>query len=656
MLKIKCDRLFANTVTLISVLIFGVIMAVSVSNAEAQAISEGFEAAPPTGWEVQNRSTTIGTTGWFQGNAVFPAHSGPATSYIGANFNNTTGTNTISNWLFPPSRTFNNGDVITFYTRVGDGSPFPDRLELRLSTNGAGTNVGTTADSVGDFTTLLLSVNPNLIGGGYPDQWTQFTITLADLPGPTVGRLAFRYFVTNGGPSGDNSNFIGIDTFQYTPFTTPTESQLQFSSTNFTGTEADGAATITVNRTNGTTGAVSVNFATSNGSATGGASCITGVDYVSTNGTLNFADGESSQTFPVTICNDAENDPGENVNLTLSNPTGGTTLGFPSTAILTIDVPDNPTSYDFFGNGLTDFAVLTFPTSGGQIRWRVLRNDNPSPPGPGQATIFDIPWGQSATDILPNIGDYDGNGITDLTVFRSNTYYTLPLNGTGQAPGNPIYQQWGLSTDFVGADGDYDGDGKMDNTVIRDVNGSLVWYVLRSSDSTVAYFYYGTNASDIPLAGADYNGDGIDDPTVVRIGGSGQLSYYVGNTNGGIQQVVQWGSFLTDFVVPGGDYDGDGKADFMVWRGFGNGTDGVWYLRTSSGNVSYTQFGIPGDDGTRDRALRGGDYDGDGKDDIAVYRDSNTTFYVLRSSGGVQTQQWGVPGNLNIPVAAFGVQ
>ena len=39
---------------------------------------------------------------------------------------------------------------------------FADRLELRLSTNGASTNVGTTTTSVGDFTTLLLTVNPLL--------------------------------------------------------------------------------------------------------------------------------------------------------------------------------------------------------------------------------------------------------------------------------------------------------------------------------------------------------------------------------------------------------------------------------------------------------------------------------------------------------------
>ena len=44
-----------------------------------------------------------GTTGWFQGNnAVFPAQGGAPTSYIGSNFNNGTGTSTLSNWLLTP--------------------------------------------------------------------------------------------------------------------------------------------------------------------------------------------------------------------------------------------------------------------------------------------------------------------------------------------------------------------------------------------------------------------------------------------------------------------------------------------------------------------------------------------------------------------------
>jgi hypothetical protein len=99
-----------------------------------------------------------------------------------------------------------------------------------MSTAGSSTNVGTTSTSVGDFTNLLLEINPNLVTGGYPESWTLFTVTLSGVGTPTTGRLAFRYFVTDGGPSGANSNYIGIDTVDYVyteppqgPCDTPTD-------------------------------------------------------------------------------------------------------------------------------------------------------------------------------------------------------------------------------------------------------------------------------------------------------------------------------------------------------------------------------------------------------------------------------------------------
>ena len=168
---------------------------------------------PGKGWVQTNHSTTIGTTGWFQGNdAIFPSHQGAPNSYIAANFNNTTGTNTISNWLLTRAVTLQNGLSMTFWTRTTTANPFPDRLQVRMSKNGTSTNVGTTATDVGDFTTLMLDINPTYTVGGYPEVWTQQTVTITGVPSATLGRLAFRYFVENAGPTGANSNYIGIDT------------------------------------------------------------------------------------------------------------------------------------------------------------------------------------------------------------------------------------------------------------------------------------------------------------------------------------------------------------------------------------------------------------------------------------------------------------
>ena len=114
-----------------------------------------------------------------------------------------------------PTVTIQDGDTVSFWTRGPDSSTFPDRLELRMSLNGGSTNCGTLPDDVGDFTALLVEINPALVVGGYPETWTQFTATISGVPTPTPGRFALRYYVTNGGSSGTNSNYIGVDLFEY---------------------------------------------------------------------------------------------------------------------------------------------------------------------------------------------------------------------------------------------------------------------------------------------------------------------------------------------------------------------------------------------------------------------------------------------------------
>lgn len=77
--------------------------------AGAVDLTEGFDNIadlPSKGWSLQNLSSPVGLTNWFQGNTgVFVAEAGPDSSYLGANFNNTTGANTISNWAITPTLT-----------------------------------------------------------------------------------------------------------------------------------------------------------------------------------------------------------------------------------------------------------------------------------------------------------------------------------------------------------------------------------------------------------------------------------------------------------------------------------------------------------------------------------------------------------------------
>src|SRR5439155_1117381 len=111
---------------------------------------------------------------------------------------------------------------------------------------------------------------------------------------------------------------------------------LAFSAAAYGVNENSGVATITVKRAGGTNGAVSVQYAT-----VAGGTATAGSDYTSGSGTLNWADGEAGdKTFSVAIANDSLKESDETINLSLSNPGGGVTLGSPNTAVLTINDDD----------------------------------------------------------------------------------------------------------------------------------------------------------------------------------------------------------------------------------------------------------------------------------------------------------------------------
>ncbi len=215
--------------------------------AQAQSFTENFDAVDPLfttgGWFGQNNSENSDPTytAWQQGTDFRPqgrelyAHSGDPTSYALANYQATLGslgTEDISLWMIPPMVTLRNGDQIKFWTQcIPPGATiYPDRMQVRLSTAGNSTNVGTTALDVGDFTTLLLDINPNystnqnpgpptgtpLIVDGFPNFWTQYTLTLSGLPsGGVTGRFAFRYFVEDSGINGPHGNVVGVDDLEY---------------------------------------------------------------------------------------------------------------------------------------------------------------------------------------------------------------------------------------------------------------------------------------------------------------------------------------------------------------------------------------------------------------------------------------------------------
>lgn len=180
-----------------------------------QSFTEEFDTlqnAYNRGWRFINHSEPIGPLQWVNGGIAPYSGVGVIFSNFNAGFN----TAIISNWAISPALVMQNGDKIVFYT--SSLGIFADRLQVRISQNADGLDVGTHAKDVGSFITSLLDINstyevdPPL---AYPTEWTRFEAKVFGLDGPTKGRFAFRYFVEDGGPAGNNSFGIAIDSLAY---------------------------------------------------------------------------------------------------------------------------------------------------------------------------------------------------------------------------------------------------------------------------------------------------------------------------------------------------------------------------------------------------------------------------------------------------------
>ncbi len=269
---------------------------------------------------------------------------------------------------------------------------------------------------------------------------------------------------------------------------------------------------------------------------------------------------------------------------------------------------------DFDGDGKTDLSVYRPDAS---ASWYILPSVNNS--------FYGVGFGLSADVITP--GDYDGDGKTDYAIFRPSTgiWYVQVKAGF------LVAQPFGQNGD-IPVQADYDGDGKTDFAVFRPSNG--VWYIKNSFDTrglSVTITQFGVTG-DKPVQG-DYDGDGKFDVAVFRPSNG---VWYLLRSNLGFTG-VQFG-ITTDKPVQS-DFDGDGKTDLAVFR------DGIWYVLQSQNGFLGVQFGFATDRPTP------GDFDGDGKSDIAVYRPSNGVWYLLQSQAGFTGIQFGSATDQPIPTA-----
>ena len=165
-----------------------------------------------------------------------------------------------------------------------------------------------------------------------PGQTTQTVSILILNDGVTESNKTFQVLLTN--PKGFEVCLGASATSTITIF--DNDPGFQFSATHYSVWETGGVAKITVLRGDDLNSAVTVDYATSDGTAT------TGADYASQSGTLHFAAGETVQTILIPILDDGLDEGSEDLRLTLTNPSAGVSLGAQSNAVLIILDDERP--------------------------------------------------------------------------------------------------------------------------------------------------------------------------------------------------------------------------------------------------------------------------------------------------------------------------
>jgi Calx-beta domain len=232
---------------------------------------------------------------------------------------------------------------------VGDASPPVGTLQLANSTYTVSQSAGTLVVSVlrvggsaGAASVAYSTASGTAVAGADFTttsgilQWTDadsapktFAIPVSDAK-PFLGNRTFT--VTLSSPSaGTSIQSPGSATVTIAGNASPPIGSFVLSASSYSASQIAGAVNVTVIRTGGSYGAASVTYATNNGTA------VSGQDFTATNGTLQWADGDTSaRSFTIGISSVAPFSGNKSFSIALTNPSAGAAVGSPQQATVTI--------------------------------------------------------------------------------------------------------------------------------------------------------------------------------------------------------------------------------------------------------------------------------------------------------------------------------
>jgi hypothetical protein len=291
------------------------------------------------------------------------------------------------------------------------------------------------------------------------------------------------------------------------------------------------------------------------------------------------------------------------------------------TDYVTGSTPRGIVAAHFTSSGFLDIAVTNFTSNTVSV---LLGNGNGTFQAKQDTAVGSGPIGIATSD-------FNSDGNSDLVVTNSTdpAGTVSVLLGQGNGSFSTAVNYAAGSTPVSVAVGDFNGDGVTDLVVANNnVNANTVSVLLGNANGTFqAKAAVAVGSDPVAVAVADVNNDSNLDIVVADQQGN-TVSVLLGNGNGTFQSHVEYFTAAAPNGVVIGDFNGDGNLDLAVSAGNGNTVSILWGMGNGTflGQVNAGSGDIP-------LAVASGDFNGDGKLDLVTANSGGQSISVILNNG-----------------------